>query len=95
MKPDQGLTQVLMISVLSSAAMMAIAQPVFAAAQVTAVQLTPTAGGATLVLRTNGSDRPQVFSVNRGRTWTADLINTQLAMPGGRFQQANPAPEFL
>ena len=92
MKPDQGLTQVLMISMLSSAAMMAIAQPVFAAAQVTAVQLTPTAGGVTLVLRTNGSDRPQIFSVNRGRTWTADLINTQLAMPGGRFQQANPAP---
>ena len=92
MKPDQGLTQVLMISMLSSAAMMAIAQPVFAAAQVTAVQLTPTAAGVTLLLRTNGSDRPQVFSVNRGRTWTADLINTQLAMPGGRFQQANPAP---
>ncbi|PZV16412.1 MAG: hypothetical protein DCF22_05410 [Leptolyngbya sp.] len=81
-----------MTSLLSSAAMVAVAQPVFAAAQVTAVQISPTARGATLVLRTNGSDRPQVFSVNRGRTWTADLINTQLAMPGGRFQQANPAP---
>lgn len=92
MKPDQGLTQVLMTSLLGSAAMVAIAQPVFAAAQVTGVQITPTARGATLVLRTNGSDRPQVFSVNRGRTWTADLINTQLVMPGGRFQQANPAP---
>jgi type IV pilus assembly protein PilQ len=91
-KPDQGLTKVLMTSLLSSAAMVAVAQPVFAAAQVTAVQIAPTAKGATLVLRTNGSDRPQVFSVNRGRTWTADLINTQIAMPGGRFQQANPAP---
>jgi len=91
-KPEQELTKVLMSSLLSGAAMVAIAQPVFAAAQVTAVQITPTAGGATLLLRTNGSDRPQVFSVNRGRTWTADLINTQIAMPGGRFQQANPAP---
>ncbi|MEX0269099.1 secretin N-terminal domain-containing protein [Leptolyngbyaceae cyanobacterium UHCC 1019] len=92
MKPEQGLTKILMTSLLGSAAMVAMAQPVFAAAQVTAVQISPTAKGATLMLRTNGSDRPQVFSVNRGRTWTADLINTQLAMPGGRFQQANPAP---
>lgn len=92
MKSDQGLTKSLMISMVSGAAIMAIAQPVFAAAQITAVQLTPAANGVMLTLRTNGSDRPQVFSVNRGRVWTADLVNTQLVMPGGRFQQANPAP---
>jgi type IV pilus assembly protein PilQ len=91
-KSDQGLTKSLMISMVSGAAIMAIAQPVFAAAQITAVQLTPAANGVMLTLRTNGSDRPQVFSVNRGRVWTADLVNTQLVMPGGRFQQANPAP---
>ncbi|MBM0742385.1 AMIN domain-containing protein [Phormidium sp. CLA17] len=81
-----------MTSLLSSAAIAVAAQPALATAQVTSVQLTPAASGVKLLLQTNGGDRPQVFSVNRGRTWTADLINTQLEMPGGRFQQANPAP---
>lgn len=72
-------------------ALMAI-QPVFAApAQVTAVQVKPTATGFDMVLKTKAGERPQVFSVNRGNSWTADITNTQLRLPGGNsFRQTNP-----
>jgi type IV pilus assembly protein PilQ len=72
-------------------AAIATAQPAFATAQVTAVQVNSTTSGMSVLLKTQGSDRPQVFSVNRGKTWTADLVNTRLKLPQGAFQQANPA----
>jgi type IV pilus assembly protein PilQ len=56
------------------------------------VQLNPTAAGVNILLQTKGGDRPQVFSVHRGNSWTADIINTRLQLPGGSFRQANPAP---
>lgn len=90
MKQSQGLNGITLGSVM---ALLAI-QPAFAApAQVTAVQLKPTASGMDVVLQTKSGDRPQVFSVNRGNSWTADVTNTQLRLPGGsNFRQENPAP---
>jgi type IV pilus assembly protein PilQ len=68
-------------------------QPAFAApVLVTGVELNPNGNGINLVLQTQKGERPQVFAVNRGTTWTADLTNTQLKVPGGTFQQANPVP---
>lgn len=89
MKPYQGLGGVLI-----GAASIVIAQPVWAApTQVTGVRVTPTATGVEVVLQTQAGDRPQVFAVQRGRSWTADVINTQLRLPqGGTFQQNSPAP---
>ncbi|MBF2025406.1 MAG: AMIN domain-containing protein [Oscillatoriales cyanobacterium C42_A2020_001] len=75
---------------MSGAAVLTVMQPAMAAAKVTGVQVAPTAAGVKIVLQTKGGDRPQVFSVNRGNTWTADLVNTQLQVPGNTFQKANP-----
>jgi type IV pilus assembly protein PilQ len=90
-KALQGMTQIWMTGIMSAAALMT-ALPASAAAQVTAVQLNPTASGVNVLLQTKGADRPQVFSVNRGNSWTADLVNTTLQIPNGSFKQANPAP---
>ncbi|NJP08294.1 MAG: AMIN domain-containing protein [Leptolyngbyaceae cyanobacterium RU_5_1] len=81
-----------MSGIVGSAAVLIGAQPTSAAAQVTAVRLNPTAAGVNILLQTKGSDRPQVFSVNRGKSWTADIVNTQLQIPGGTFRQTNPTP---
>jgi type IV pilus assembly protein PilQ len=81
-----------MSGLVGGATLLMSALPVQAAAQVTAVQLNPTAAGVNILLQTKGGDRPQVFSVHRGNSWTADIINTRLQLPGGSFRQANPAP---
>jgi type IV pilus assembly protein PilQ len=75
-----------------AAALIAI-QPAFAApARVTAVQLKPTAAGVDVVLQTQAGEAPQVFAVNRGNSWTADVTNTQLRLPNSsEFSQSNPA----
>ncbi len=76
---------------MGGAAILMAAQAVQASAQVTDVRVNSTPVGMDILLQTNGGDRPQVFSVNRGNTWTADIINTQLKLPQGTFKQANPA----
>ncbi|NJO42591.1 MAG: AMIN domain-containing protein [Cyanobacteria bacterium CRU_2_1] len=70
------------------------AQPAHAAAtEVVNVQVNPTDAGVEVILETRSGDRPQVFTVNRGNALVADLINTQLDLPGGNgFVQNNPAP---
>lgn len=90
MKQYHGLTSVL----LGGAAILTIAQPAWSApTQVTNVRLNPQAGGLNIVLETQAGDRPQVFAVNQGVNWTADVINTQLRLPqGNSFRQNNPAP---
>ncbi|MFM7449462.1 MAG: AMIN domain-containing protein [Leptolyngbyaceae cyanobacterium] len=89
MKQAQGLTGIILASTAIAAAIQpAIANPV----QLTSVQLSPTATGVDIVLQTKGDSTPQVFAVNRGKSWTADVTNTQLAVPGGSYRQANPAP---
>jgi type IV pilus assembly protein PilQ len=76
------------------AAIAASVQPAQAAAtQITNVQVNPKDGGMEVVLQTQNGERPQVFTVNRGNTLVADLVNTQLQLPTGNgFLQNNPAP---
>lgn len=75
-----------------AAALMAIQPAIAAPVQVTSVQLVPSGnGGINLLLKTEAGERPQVFAVNRGSSWTADITNTRLKLPGGgNFQQDNP-----
>lgn len=91
MKSAQGLTGIWLSGVMGGAAILMAAQAVQASAQVTDVRVNSTAVGVDILLQTQGGDRPQVFSVNKGNTWTADIINTQLKLPQGTFRQANPA----
>ncbi|UIE37948.1 type IV pilus secretin family protein [Leptodesmis sichuanensis] len=91
MKSAQGLNGIWLSGVMGGAAILMAAQVVQAAAQVTDVKVSSTASGVDILLQTKGGDRPQVFSVNKGNTWTADIINTQLKLPQGTFRQANPA----
>jgi len=88
-KQVQGLTGI----ILGGAVVVLTGQSVLAApVQVTAVELNPTAAGVDILLQTRNGDRPQVFAVNRGTSWTADVTNAQLSIPGGSFRQVNPAP---
>lgn len=90
MKQLQGLSQF----ILTGAAVLAAIQPAIAApVKITAVQVNPTDQGVNVQLQTSTGARPQVFSVNRGSRWTADVTNSQLKLPkGGTFRQDNPAP---
>ena len=61
--------------------------------EVTDVQINAQDGGIEVVLETTDGDRPQIFTVNRGNSLVADVINTQLALPGGNgFLENDPAP---
>jgi type IV pilus assembly protein PilQ len=77
------------------AALVAIAtQPVDAAATIiTAVRVTQTNRGVEVTLQTENGNRPQIFTVSRGNSLIADVINTQLRLAQGNgFLQNNPAP---
>lgn len=89
MKPFQGLGGI----VVGGATTLLVAQSAWAApTQVTNVRVNSTASGVDVVLETRAGDRPQVFAVKRGNSWTADVINTQLRLSGNSFRQDNPAP---
>ncbi|XHX76660.1 MAG: AMIN domain-containing protein [Stenomitos frigidus ULC029] len=76
-----------------AAALIAIQPALAAPVQVTGVQLNRTASGVNLMLQTQSGSRPQVFAVNRGNSWTADLPSSQLRLASGKnFRQDNPAP---
>ncbi len=76
-----------------AAALIAIQPALAAPVQVTGVQLNRTASGVNVTLQTQSGVRPQVFAVNRGNSWTADLPSSQLRLAGGKnFRQDNPAP---
>lgn len=81
-------------ALVASVAIVAMANPAIAApTEVTAVEIKPTNTGFNLELKTRFGDRPQVFSAPRGRSWVADVINTQLKLRGSsQFRQDNPAP---
>lgn len=91
MKSAQALTGIWLSGVMGGAVVLMAAQAAQASAQVTDVRVNSTPMGVDILLQTKGGDRPQVFSVNRGNTWTADIVNTQLKLPQGSFRQANPA----
>ena len=78
----------------SAAVMMLSAQAVQAAAtQIKDVKVNPAGSGFEVVLSTNNGERPQVFTVNRGNALIADLVNTELQLPGGKgFEKSDPAP---
>jgi type IV pilus assembly protein PilQ len=61
--------------------------------EITGVQIAPSAQGFELTLKTQGNNRPPVFTVNRGNSSVADISNAQLRLPTGQtFNQAKPAP---
>ncbi|MGK7889932.1 MAG: AMIN domain-containing protein [Leptolyngbyaceae cyanobacterium] len=61
--------------------------------EITAVEVYATNGGIDVVLQTSDGDRPQIFTVSRGNSLVADVINTQLLLPEGNgFLQNNPVP---
>ncbi|WP_368013455.1 AMIN domain-containing protein [Laspinema palackyanum] len=77
----------------ASAIVIMASAPAMAVTQITGVNVSTSGGGVQVILDTQGGDRPQVFTVNRGTDVIADIINTQLSLPGGQsFRQNNPAP---
>ena len=61
--------------------------------EVTSVQVTPDNGGVEVVLETTDGERPQIFTVSRGNSLVADVINTQLSLPDGNgYLENDPAP---
>ena len=93
MKQHQELAGLFM----AGTAVLLASQPVWAAAtQVTGVSLKPTNNGVQVVLETQDGERPQIFTVNRGNSFVADITNTQLRLPEGKsFTQANPGPGIV
>ncbi|MEQ9368769.1 MAG: AMIN domain-containing protein [Coleofasciculus chthonoplastes F3-SA18-01] len=80
---------------IATAVSLSITQPVWAAtAEVTAVRLNPRGSSLELILETQAGDqRPQVFPVNRGKDWVADIVNARLNLrEGNSFRQDNPMP---
>ncbi|MFP4124487.1 MAG: AMIN domain-containing protein [Coleofasciculus sp.] len=80
---------------IATAVSLSITQPVRAAtAEVTAVRLNPRGSSLELILETQAGDqRPQVFPVNRGKDWVADIVNVRLNLrEGNSFRQDNPMP---
>jgi type IV pilus assembly protein PilQ len=61
--------------------------------EITDVSLAPSGTGFELMLKTQGNNRPPVFTVNRGNASVSDISNAQLRLPNGTtFSQPSPAP---
>jgi len=77
---------------IASAISVIVAQPAWAdATQVTAVRLNPTGSGLEIVLEAPSGRAPQVFTASYGKTFVANIVNTQLRLPSGQdFRQDNP-----
>lgn len=91
MRQDQLLSGI----AIATAVSLSITEPVWAAtAQVTAVRLNPRGSSLELILETQAGDqRPQVFPVNRGKDWVADIVNVRLNLrESNSFRQDNPMP---
>jgi type IV pilus assembly protein PilQ len=89
----KNLDRHLLASILGvSATTVLLAQaPVWAAAtKITAVRLSPVDGGMNVLLETASGDRPEVFSLNRGNAYIADIVNAQLQIAEGSFRQNKP-----
>ncbi len=67
-------------------------QPAWAdTVQVTGVRLNPTVSGVEVILETPSNTSPRVLASSFGRTFSANLINTQLRVPQGKsFRASNP-----
>ena len=69
-----------------------VAQPVRAdVVKVTAVEIQPTASGAEIVLKTTADESPQIFISSFGKTFVANVVNTQLQiLDRNNLRQINP-----
>jgi len=60
--------------------------------QVTGVRVNPTPQGAEVILETSSGEQLQVLTSSYGRTFVANIVNTQLALPEKKaFHADNPA----
>lgn len=77
---------------LAGIALAIVAQPVRAdIVKVTDVEIQPTASGAEIVLKTTDDESPQVFTSSFGKTFVANVINTQLQiLDRNNLRQINP-----
>jgi iron complex outermembrane receptor protein len=77
---------------LAGVVMVLVGQPVRAdTVKVTAIELNPTSEGIELVLRTTDGKPLQVFTSSYGKTFVANIINTQLQLPDSNtFRQEKP-----
>lgn len=82
------------ISAIAASAIVIVQAPVAYSAptEVVGVKVSPTSSGVAVELQTSLGDRPQVFSVSRGNSWVADVVNSKLKLSSGSFRQDNPAP---
>ncbi|MEL6223591.1 MAG: AMIN domain-containing protein [Cyanobacteria bacterium J06627_8] len=79
----------------SCAASVLVSQVALAAGtEIRSVQVSESGTGIVVTLESaNGEERPQIFTVSRGNTLVADMVNTSLSLPDGdAFLQENPAP---
>ncbi|MGL5925584.1 TonB-dependent receptor plug domain-containing protein, partial [Chroococcidiopsis sp.] len=59
--------------------------------KVTAVEIQPTASGTEIVLKTTDDESPQVFTSSFGKTFVANVVNTQLQILDRKnLRQINP-----
>ncbi|MEM6423761.1 MAG: AMIN domain-containing protein [Cyanobacteria bacterium P01_H01_bin.119] len=82
-------------SLLAGTVLVAIAaNPATAATTaLTEVDINATRSGLELRLKTQNGQTPEFFAVNQGKTYQADLLNTELKLrEGDRFTEASPAP---
>lgn len=71
---------------------MAIVQPASAqTAEVTGVVLSPVEGGVEIILEGTGSEASEVIPTRDGKTYSAEITNTQLRLESGEdFRQESP-----
>ena len=82
-------------SLLAGTVLVAIAaNPATAATTaLTEVDINATRSGLELRLKTQNGQTPEFFAVNQGKTYQADLLNTELKLrEGDRFTEVSPAP---
>jgi len=85
-KPHLGLTGIIG----GCAATVLLSQAAIAASTaITGVDLNPTDSGLQVILETSNGDRPQIFTVSRGNSLVADIVNTELVLPGGNSYLEN------
>ncbi len=92
MRQEQILSGISGIAIATSVTLLGTQSAWAAASQVTGVQVNARGNTLELVLATQtGDKRPQIFPVNRGNDWVADIVNTQLSLVSGKsFRQENP-----
>ncbi|NEO99811.1 MAG: AMIN domain-containing protein [Symploca sp. SIO2E9] len=90
MRQAQQLSGILAIAAVTT---LVAPQPVRATSTlVTGVQVNPNGTQLQVILETQaGDERPQIFAINRGNDWVADIVNTGLSLKeGDSLRYENP-----